>query len=144
MIFVKSRGICTLWNWVCDGKLQSYGYNWSFIALFWSFIALFFYGAVLILFCKWEAYIPKGSHQKFTMLFQPKFFSPPVHIARWLICITVCLSWPQGCWWLLGASKYPLIGYFFLWAIAGMLARVRVQKWGQNKKKKKKKKPPKW
>ena len=29
------------------------------------------------------------------------------------VCLCVCLSWPQGCCWLLGVSKYPLIGYFF-------------------------------
>ncbi len=39
------------------------------------------------------------------------------------ISYLVCLSRLQGCSWLLGASKYPLIVYFFLLAIAGMLAK---------------------
>ncbi len=46
------------------------------------------------------------------------------------VCLSFCLSWPKGCCWLLCASKYPLIGYFLLFAIACMLARVCVQKWG--------------
>ena len=45
-----------------------------------------------------------------------------------LVCLSVCLSRPQGCCWLIGVSKLPLIAYYLvLLATAGLLATLCVQ-----------------
>ncbi len=72
--------------------------------------------------------VPIG-YQHFSLLseltLKPMLGQPP-NVFR---PVSVCLSRPQGCYWLLGLSKLPLIGYYFvLLATAALLATLCVQR----------------
>ncbi len=69
-----------------------------------------------------------------TFIIPTCFFSPPVRMHGGLICnicMSVCLSvLTPGLLLASWCVQIPTYWLLFLLAIAGMLARVRVQKWG--------------